>query len=272
MAEPHISDTLIVIRGGGDLATGVAQKLWHAGFKLIMLETAQPMMIRRPVCLGSAIADGQITVEDVTGVKTLAENVQKVWKKSEIPVIVNPSGDIIHMLKPAVVVDAILAKKNLGTNRQMAPLTIALGPGFSAPEDVDAVIETMRGHNLGRIITKGKPLANTGIPGVIAGKSKERVIYAPAAGLMRHRREIGAQVQQGETLFYLGDTAVPSPLTGTLRGLIAEGTLVSLGLKIADVDPRPNVPCDQISDKARAIGGGVLDAVLMLGHKKGLFV
>lgn len=265
-----ITDTTIVIRGGGDLATGVAQKLFHAGFKLVMLETAQPLVIRRGVSLASAVADGKVDIEDMTGVSTVLENVEKVWKNGEIPVIVDPEGESIHELKPTVVIDAILAKKNIGTTHAMAPITIGLGPGFKAPADVDAAVETMRGHDLARIIYDGEPLPNTGIPGLIAGKREERVIYAPAEGRMRYRHHIGDQVQKGEILFYLGTTPVLSPLTGTLRGLIVEGTEVTKGLKISDVDPRPNIACDHISDKARAIGGGALDAVLSLGLKKGL--
>lgn len=265
-----ISDILVIIRGGGDLSTGVAQKIVHAGFKLIMLETEQPMMIRRQVSLGSAVADGKTTVEDVTAVLSSEKNIEKVWKNGQIPVIVDSKGDIIHTLKPSIVIDGILAKRNIGTNHSMAPVTIGLGPGFKAPEDVDAAIETMRGHDLGRIIVDGEPLANTGIPGVIAGKSDERVIYSPATGRMKYRRHIGDQVQKDSVLFYLDETPVLSPLTGTLRGLIAEGTWVEQGLKIADVDPRANIACDHISDKARAIGGGALDAALMLGRQKGI--
>lgn len=266
----RITDTLVIIRGGGDLATGVAQKLWHAGFKLIMLETEQPLMIRRQVSLGSAVSDKKTTVEDITGVLSSEENIEKVWKNDQIPVIVDSKGDVIHTLKPTVVIDGILAKRNIGTNHSMAPITIGLGPGFKAPDDVDAAIETMRGHDLARIIVDGEPLANTGIPGLIAGKTDERVIYSPATGRMKYCHKIGDQVQKGSVLFYLDTTPVLSPLTGTLRGLIVEGAWVEKGLKIADVDPRPNIPCNHISDKARAIGGGALDAVLMLGRQKGI--
>lgn len=270
MEQRKITDTIAIIRGGGDLATGVAQKLFHAGFKVVMLETAHPLMIRRQVSLGSAVTDGQAVVEDLTGVCTTAARLEKVWQQQQIPIVVDAKGELIHKLQPTIVIDGILAKRNLGTHRNMAPVTIALGPGFKAPEDVDAVIETMRGHQLGMVIQNGAPLPNTGIPGVIAGKSDERVIHAPAAGLVKFKHDIGDIVQKGEVLFYIGVTPVHSPLSGTLRGLIAEGTWVNEGLKIADVDPRTDVACDHISDKARAIGGGALDAVFMIGRHKGL--
>ncbi|ATO43183.1 selenium-dependent molybdenum cofactor biosynthesis protein YqeB [Loigolactobacillus coryniformis] len=271
MAQRTIAETIVAVRGGGDVATGTIQKLVHVGFKVVILETAQPLMIRRTVALGSAVVAKKATVEGITAVLTTAKNLEKVWANDQVPVIIDPEGVSLYKIKPQVLIDAILAKKNLGTNRTMAPITIALGPGFEAPTDVSAAVETMRGHNLGRLIFKGTPLADTGIPGVIAGRSFERVIHAPVSGVVHYVHQIGDQVNQGETLFYIGATPIPSPLSGTLRGLIAEGTTVEVGLKVSDVDPRPNVDCHCISDKARAIGGGVLEAVLMLGHQQRLF-
>ncbi len=271
MAKQTIAETIVAVRGGGDLATGTVQKLVHAGFKVVIFETEKPLMIRRTVSLGSAVWDQTTTVEDITAVLTTEKNLEKVWASGRVPVIIDAEGESLSKIEPTVLVDAILAKRNIGTHRKMAPITVALGPGFEAPTDVNIVVETMRGHNLGRLISAGKPLPNTGIPGVIAGKSAERVIHAPASGVVRYVHQIGDQVSQGETLFYIGQTSVPSPLSGTLRGLIAEGANVELGLKIADVDPRANVDCGCISDKARAIGGGVLEAVLMLGHQQSLF-
>lgn len=271
MAQRTIAETIVAVRGGGDLATGTIQKLVHAGFKVLILETTHPLMIRRTVALGSAVLAKTATVEDMTAVLATEKNLEKVWASGRVPAIIDPDGVSLYKIKPQVLVDAILAKKNLGTKRNMAPITIALGPGFVAPTDVNVAIETMRGHDLGRLIFKGTPLADTGIPGVIAGKSFERVIHAPTSGVVRYVHQIGDQVDQGETLFYIDQTPVPSPLSGTLRGLIAEGVTVEARLKISDVDPRPNVDCNCISDKARAIGGGVLEAVLMLGHQQGLF-
>ncbi|MDR1193710.1 MAG: EF2563 family selenium-dependent molybdenum hydroxylase system protein [Peptococcaceae bacterium] len=268
-----LSRMTVVIRGGGDLATGVAQKLWRAGFAVALLELAQPTAIRRSVALSSAMADGASQVEDMIA-RRLEDpaGCQAVWEKGEIPVLADPGCDTLPVLRPSIFVDATLAKRNLGTHRGMAPVTIALGPGFSAPEDVDAVIETMRGHYLGRLITKGEAQPNTGVPGELGGKTAERVVHAPVAGVVSHRHRIGDQVSRGEIIFLIGGTAVPSPLDGTLRGLIGAGLAVHQGMKCADVDPRPagEVDCFTISDKARCLGGAVLEACFYLGRQKGL--
>lgn len=262
-----------VIRGGGDLATGVVQKLWRSGFRVAVLELPRPLVIRRTVALCSAVWDGAAEVEDMSA-RRADDPAQcpELWARGEIPILVDPAGESLEQLRPMVLVDAILAKKNMGTHRSMAPATIGLGPGFSAPEDVDVVVETMRGHNLGRLIFNGSALPNTGIPGELGGKSAERVVHAPVSGIVRHRRRIGDRVEKGETLFWIGKTTIPSPLSGVLRGLIAEGLDVSQGLKCADVDPRPEheVDCLTISDKARTLGGAVLEAGLFLLRQKGL--
>lgn len=259
-----INETCVVIRGGGDLATGVIQKFYRSGFKVAVLEIAEPLMIRRNVSLGMAVIEGESKVEDLVGVKAEFADLASVWKENNIPVLVDPHGELIDKIKPQIVIDAILAKKNLGTYREMAPITIALGPGFSAPKDVNIVIETMRGHDLGRLIMSGKALPNTGIPGTIKGENKARVIHAPIAGKIEHLTAIGDFVKQGEALFKINETNVYSPLTGTLRGLIQEGINVEKGLKVADVDPRVDVDCQSISDKARALGGASLEAALYL--------
>lgn len=260
-----LNELIVAIRGGGDLATGVIQKFFHAGFKVVILETKQPLAIRRTVALCNAVYEGRFQVEDL-----IAETVidwtqcEAKWQQGIIPLLIDPEAKSLAELKPAVVVDAILAKKNLGTNPALAPVTIALGPGFSAPADCQVVIETMRGHSLGKLIFNGSALPNTGVPGVLGGKSAERVIHSPASGLVRHHHQIGDSVTQGEVLFYVGDTPVNSPLTGVLRGLIQEGIVISKGLKCGDVDPRPKeqVDCYAISDKARALGGAALEAAL----------
>ncbi|AYW51247.1 selenium-dependent molybdenum cofactor biosynthesis protein YqeB [Tetragenococcus halophilus] len=266
-----IAETVIAIRGGGDIATGVIQKLYHAGFKVVILETAQPLAIRRTVAACNAVFWGKYQVEDLHIEKIQKpEESQSIWQQDKIPLLIDPEGKSLTFFKPMVVVDAILAKKNLGTNIGMAPFTVALGPGFTAAEDVDVVVETMRGHNLGRLFFSGKALANTGVPGKLGGKSAERVVHSPAAGKVKHVRKIGDHVKKDELLFYVGDTAVYSPLEGTLRGEIAEDLAIPKGLKCADVDPRPSqdVDCFTISDKARALGGAVLEAVMMYLNKK----
>lgn len=259
----------IVVRGGGDLATGTIYKLWKSGFKVLVLECQYPSAIRRRVAFSEAVYSGSQTVEDATCrlVDDLRE-AQKVICKGDIPLIVDPKGEMISECRPAVVVDAILAKKNLGTKKDMAPKTIALGPGFEAGKDVDYVIETKRGHRLGRIITEGCAIPNTGVPGMIAGYGKERVIHSPAKGIFHEIRHIGDEVKKGEiigTITYENVCVeVTASLTGVLRGIIRGGYPVTEGFKIADIDPRleEKENCDTISDKARCIAGGVLEAVL----------
>ncbi|WP_207695578.1 YqeB family selenium-dependent molybdenum hydroxylase system protein [Enterococcus sp. DIV0212c] len=269
-----ISDTIIAVRGGGDLATGVIQKLVHVGFKVVVLETAQPLAIRRTVALCNAVFQNKQQVEDLEAVLvTSVQECYESWRKNQVPVLIDPNANSLAMLNPLVLVDAILAKKNLGTKKSMAPITIALGPGFSAPTDVDVVIETMRGHYLGRLYFEGGAIPNTGIPGEIGGKSAERVIHSPASGNVKHAKKIGDVVKKGEVLCYVDQMAVHSPLDGVLRGLISDQVNCSEGLKCGDVDPRPaeQVDCFTISDKARALGGAVLEAVFMLGRQKKLF-
>lgn len=266
-----ITETRIAVRGGGDLATGVVQKLFRSGFKVVILETDRPLMIRRTVSLGVAVFEKQAEVEGMEAVLTEVKEIEKVWSEQKIPVIVDPLGKSFPVIKPHAVVDCIIAKRNLGMTKSLAPITIALGPGFRASEDVDVVVETMRGHSLGKLIFSGEAAANTGIPGEIAGKSHERVIHGAIAGKIKHKKHIGDQVKKGDCLFLIDDFKVFSPLSGTLRGLIAEETFVTEGLKIADVDPRENVDCWSISDKARALGGAVLEAVLYLGNQRGIF-
>lgn len=267
----NFSPNTVVVRGGGDIATGVVQKLWHAGFNVLVLETALPLTIRRTVALSSAVFEGFYRVEDMSA--ALISSPQECaahWAQGLIPVLVDPLAVCLEYIKPFAVVDAIIAKRNLGTRRGMAPVTIALGPGFSAPEDVDCVIETMRGHYLGSIITKGGALPNTGRPGNIGGKTSERVIHAPAAGVVKHIRSLGDEVERGEPIFTIGGVPVPASLSGTLRGLISEGVNARKGLKCADIDPRPakEVNCRTISDKARAVGGGVLEACFIKAREK----
>ena len=265
---------LVMVRGGGDIATGTVQKLWRSGFAVVVAEIAKPLTIRRTVSLSEAMLAGETVVEDLHGVKTKSnkKEIYTLIEKGSIPVLDDPACESLSFLKPDFLIDAIIAKRNLGTHRQMAPVTVGLGPGFSAPEDVDAVVETLRGHILGQLILKGQALADTGVPGLLGGKDKERVVHAPCGGTVAHQRAIGDEVAQGDTLFMIDQTPVLSPLDGVLRGLIADGMVVKTGLKCADVDPRSTDDVDYrtISDKARCIGGAVLEACLMLGHKKGL--
>lgn len=259
---------MIIVRGAGDISTGTIHRLFRAGFPVLALETDRPSAIRRQVAFSEAVYDGSAAVEGVTAVRiTEAEQAEKVLEKGQVPLLVDPVGESIRRLKPWVVVDAILAKKNLGTTMDMAEMTIALGPGFEAGRDVHYVIETMRGHDLGRIISSGCAAANTGVPGMIGGYGAERVIHSPAAGLFRQIREIGDEVRVGETIgtVLAGEKEIPvcTRITGILRGIIRDAFPVTEGFKLADVDPRleEKKNCFTISDKARCIAGSVLELV-----------
>ena len=262
-------DALILVRGGGDLATGTIHRLWSAGLRILVLEAEHPAAIRRQVSLCEAVYEGETTVEGLRAVRIdTLEQAQAVWAANAVPVLVDPAGESIRQVKPDIVIDAILAKKNLGTTRDMAPLTIALGPGFTAGQDVDVVVETKRGHRLGRIIREGTAIPNTGIPGVIGGYGKERVIHAQAAGVFQDVRKIGDIVEAGETIAHIESedgtvTPVTTQITGILRGLLRSGYQVVPGFKVADVDPRKEElsNCFLISDKARCIAGSVLELV-----------
>ena len=259
---------LIVVRGSGDLATGVIHRMWSAGFPVLALEAERPTAIRRQVALCEAVYEGTATVEGATAQRIASvEEMEAVLAAGRIPLLVDARGESIPRVRPAAVVDAILAKRNLGTSRAMAPLTIALGPGFIAGADVDFVIETMRGHNLGRIIRRGPAMPNTGVPGKIGGYAAERVIHAEHAGVLYDRRAIGDYVERGEAIAEIesaqGTFPVLATIPGLIRGLIRDGFPVEEGLKIADIDPRREEyeNCFTISDKARCIAGSVLELV-----------
>ena len=294
------NNLLIICRGAGDLATGIIHRLHRAGHRVIALETDYPAAIRRQVSFCEAVYDGSAAVEGVTArlVPALTDaetdtetahiasekwsrsDIEAVLEAGEVPLLIDPKGESIALLKPDVVVDAIIAKKNLGTTINMAPLVIGVGPGFTAGNDVHLVIESMRGHNLARIITDGMAQPNTGVPGNIAGFTSERVIHAPAAGYIHDVRKIGDIVQKGDEIARIYpdkksyDNAlseyvpVNATITGIIRGLIREGYYFKKGFKIADIDPRESelTNCFTISDKARSIAGSVLEAVSAFEH------
>lgn len=266
---------LVIVRGGGDLATGTIYKLVRCGYRVLVLETGNPSAIRRNVAFSEAVYEGSWKVEDMTArLAKTTEEALEIMENGEPAVLVDPDCRSAWALKPAVLVDGILAKKNLGTCREMAPVTIALGPGFTAGKDVDAVIETKRGHRLGRVILQGCAIPNTGIPGMIGGAAKERVIHAPSAGIVRNIRKITDVVEKGETIAYIetleGKTEVQATISGLLRGLLRDGYPVTKGFKMADIDPRMEEydNCFTISDKARCIAGGVLEAMLYLKKER----
>lgn len=260
---------MFLIKGAGDLASGVAVRLSHCGYSIVMTDLPHPTSIRRTVCFSEAILKSTFTVEDVTA--EFAENINEIpsiHQRNHIAVLADPHADCIQTLHPEVVVDAILAKRNLGTKIDDAPIVIALGPGFTAGIDCHAVIETMRGHNLGRVILQGPAEPNTGIPGSISGFTTERVLRAPQSGCFHEIHHIGDIVEKDEPVADVDGEPIHATLSGVIRGLLPTGTPVYTGMKSGDIDPRA-VPshCRTVSDKARAIGGGVLEAILMLQRR-----
>lgn len=255
---------LVAVRGGGDLATGVVHRLIMSGFRVVILEIEQPTVIRRTVSFAEAVYVGDVTVEGIMARKVHStEEAFQCITDGVLPVLVDPLAVSLEKLKPHIVVDAILAKKNLGTKKEMAPVVIGLGPGFCAGEDVHAVIETNRGHNLGRVFYKGSAEPDTGIPGIIGGFDYQRVLRAPVSGVIRNVKEICTRVKAGEIIAYVENSPVISNLDGVLRGLITDGLTVTKNLKIGDVDPRCKIEyCYSVSDKARSLGGGVLEAIM----------
>lgn len=262
---------LVLIRGAGDLASGIALRLVHCGIFVVMTDLPHPTAIRRTVAFSEAIVHGETTVEDVTARRAeTAQEALELLTKDIIPVLTDPECTCRAALQPDAVVDAILAKRNLGTNITDAPIVIGVGPGFTAGVDCHAVVETMRGHTLGRVIYKGSALPNTNIPGLIGGFAGERVLRAPADGIFRAAAKIGDMVQDGDTVGYVEGQPMKCTISGVLRGLIADGTTVHQGMKSGDVDPRGDVSyCATVSDKALAIGGGVLEALLHLHNDLG---
>ena len=258
--------SVVIIRGGGDIATGIAYRLFKCGFRILMLEVENPTMVRRTVSFGSAIFSGQAIVEGVKSIKAHnAEEIRAIWSNGHIPVIVDDRCTILNEIKADVLVDATLAKRNLGTNKDMAPITIGVGPGFNAGQDVDIVVETSRGHDLGRLIFEGYAKPNTGIPGKIMGFGEERVLRSPNEGVIKNLLEIGEIVKKDQIIAHVNDRPIKATIDGVLRGLIHNGLKVKDGFKVGDIDPRIEVGyCFTISDKARAIGGSVLEAILYL--------
>jgi len=263
------------VRGGGDLATGVVQKFYRAGFNVLILETQTPTAIRRSVALCEAVYTDVVMVEYMTCRKiSEVDEAKKCWSEGQIPLLIDPEGKSIKELRPAALIDAIIAKRNLGTTRCMADVTIALGPGFNAGEDVHAVIETLRGHDLGRLILQGSAKPDTGIPGEIEEESTRRVLHAPSNGVIKHIKQIGDIVELGDILFSIDEpegqsVEVKAPMNGLLRGLIREGLQVHKGMKVADIDPRTDVDWRLISDKARCLGGAALEAYFHLSLRNG---
>jgi xanthine dehydrogenase accessory factor len=255
---------LILLRGGGDLASGVAVRLTRCGFAVVVLEIPVPLAVRRLVSFAEAVYAGEIEVEGVRGKRTEdAGAARRILMSGAVPVLVDPGADIRHKLEPDALVDGRMLKTGVETQIGYAPLVVGLGPGFEAGENCHAVVETNRGHRLGRVYWEGRAEADTGVPEPVAGYAVERVLRAPGSGIIRSRTELGALIDQGEVIAEVGGSQLEAPFSGALRGLIHDGVIVEAGEKIGDLDPR-GAPefCYQISDKALAVGGGVLEALL----------
>ena len=260
-----LDEITILIRGAGEMASGVAHRLHQSHFKVCMVEIVHPIAVRREVSFCEAVYEGTKEVEGVQS-KLISEldEIESAWEGGDIPILIDPDGvKTRRFLKPDVLIDAIMAKKNLGTHIKDAPLVIGLGPGFNAGKDVHVVIETNRGHDLGRMILKGAAEPDTGLPGNIAGYTIERLLRTMKKGLFHPQKSIGDRVTKGSVVAVVDDFPVIARINGVVRGLIREGVEVKKGMKVGDVDPRgKREPCFTISDKARSIAGGVLEAIL----------
>jgi len=274
-SDVRIQQTLVAIKGAGDLATGVIHRLARAGFSVMATELANPTVVRRTVAFAEAVTLGEMTVEEVTARR--AASVEEIWAalvEGLVPIVVDPDGVLLKEMQPAVLVEATLSKYNSSVSINDAPIVLALGPGYEAGKDVHAVIETNRGHNLGRVYLHGCAEPDTGVPGAIGGYTIERLLRAPCAGILYGVRHIGDLVQVGETVAVIntGDAdAIPvtAAIPGILRGLVRDGLPVSNGMKVGDIDPRAaREHCFTISDKSRAVAGGVLEAILYLLNRR----
>ena len=264
---------LVLIKGAGDLATGTAVRLARAGFRVVMTDLARPTAVRRTVAFSQCLYDGSATVEGLTARR--AEHpaeAEAILAAGAIPVLADPAANILKELPFDALVDAILAKRNLGTRITDAPIVLALGPGFTAGADCHGVIETQRGHDLGRLILSGSAAPNTGVPGNVGGYTVERLIRAPADGPFEPLAAIGDRVEAGAPVARVAGETVRAQISGVVRGMLPAGLAVAKGMKAGDIDPRREARhCFTVSDKARAIGGGVLEGLLYFGRERGLW-
>jgi xanthine dehydrogenase accessory factor len=254
----------VLLWGGGDLASGVVLRLHKVGIRTLVVEKDQPLVVRRSVAFANAVFEGQMQVEDVTGrLVTSHEEIEDMWEAGRVPVIVDPDLTLLDSLPPLVLVDARMRKKNIQIDLSSAEMVIGLGPGFVVGENCHAAVETNRGHFLGRVYREGNPEPDTGIPGKVLAYTKQRVLHAPASGMIHPLKKIGDPVEKGEPLLEVAGQQVLAPFSGVLRGLVHDGLVVREGMKVGDVDPRPEAfRCWTVSEKALAIGGGVLEAIL----------
>jgi len=261
-----LSELIVLIRGAGEVASGIAHRLHRSNFRVCLTEIAAPRAVSRGTTFSEAVFDGAKTIEGVTAeiASTSLEDIRRVWERGNIPVVIDPDVSIKDQLKPDVLVDATMAKRNIGTKTTDAPLVIGMGTGFYAGKDVHIVVETNHSNNLGKVILEGEAEKDTGTPVAIGGLTKERVIWAPQAGTFTANLEIGDSVAALQTIAWVGDLPLEAPVSGVLRGLIRSGVRVSKGDKLVEIDPvNDRAICYAIRDKMRAIAGGVLEAILI---------
>ncbi len=266
--KTELTGWITVVKGGGDLGTGVVYRLHRAGLRVLVTELPSPLVIRRRVALAAAVYQGVVQVENMTGRRAEDDaEIFAAWQKGQVPVLVDARAEAVSRLRPTVLVDAVMAKRNTGTRISDAPIVIGLGPGFVVGQDAHAVVETQRGHYLGRALYQGQAAPNTGQPGATQGVSTGRLLRAPAEGRFEAQCQIGERVRAGQVVARVGDAPVHAAIDGVLRGLLADGLDVRAGLKVGDIDPRGVVEhCFCISDKALAVGGGALEAVFYLAR------
>jgi len=257
-------DNLVIVRGGGDIASGVIATLHKEGFKVLVLEQAGPTAIRRYVSFSEAVWQGQMTVEGMTAYNAKSlDQIKKHLLEGHIVVAVDELGDLIQEFPPIALVDAMLKKKNIMTTLDMASFVVGIGPGHEVGRHCHCAIESNRGPDLGKRYYSGSPEADTGIPGQIEGVSRDRVYYAKVSGQLQVKKDIDSMVNKGDIIALIGEEEVRTAISGLVRGMIRDGTEVKSGLKIADVDPRSDLKdaCYKISDKATCIGQSVLKAI-----------
>lgn len=259
-----LSELIVLIKSGGEVASGVAHRLHCSHFRLCLTERANPLAVSRGTAFSEAAFDGEKTIEGVTAEVVSPEEIYEVWQRGNIPIVIDPGASIKDQINPDVLVDATMAKRNTNTRITDAPLVIGMGAGFYAGRDVHIVVETNHSNNLGRVILEGEAEENTGVPVSIGGLTKERVVWAPQSGIFTTDREIGDQVVAGEVTGRVGGQLVEAPISGILRGLLRNGVRVSKGAKLVEIDPlNDRAICYVIRDKMRAIAGGVLEAIML---------
>jgi xanthine dehydrogenase accessory factor len=261
---------IILIRGGGDLASGVALRLFHAGLNIVITELPQPLAVRRAVSFSEAIYEGQTTVEDVTGRAVVDPadmlKILNILGKRQIPVVVDPDCSVAQTLHPLAIIDGRMRKQPPEPLTHHAALYLGLGPGFTAPTNCHAVIETRRGHSLGRVIWNGAARDDTSQP----EGDPRRVLRAPTDGILQSKARVGDHFELGQAIAAINDDVIAAPFAGILRGIIHPGLAVRSGMKIGDLDPRDQRDyCFTVSDKALAVGGGVLEALLVRPELRG---